>query len=172
MQRRQRHWSCDVFYIRLDCSSCVVFLCFSYHAEISVSDNCVKANFVLLGDADPEIPRRQSSDLIDRYFEGNVGMGANHEMRLVDTVSQTHKFRVKISSFNTAKSQTLTVTKVVCPAVLPPIRVVAEIKPDAVYKAANAPVIVHVCNSAIGGTCSGAEPTASSKKSDMQKKAK
>ncbi|KAF3489910.1 hypothetical protein F2Q69_00054594 [Brassica cretica] len=63
----------------------------------------------------------------------------------------------------------------VCPSVLPLIRVVAAALSDAVVEIAHALGAVQVCNTAIGGarsTWSSAEPSASSKESDVQEKAK
>ncbi|CAN6832756.1 unnamed protein product [Brassica oleracea var. botrytis] len=58
------------------------------------------------------------------YAEENGG-GAEHEVPLpqclIDTIGQTDKFRIKVSLFNfTSKRLSLTVTKIVSPAVLPP----------------------------------------------------
>ncbi|KAJ4866893.1 Uncharacterized protein Rs2_51578 [Raphanus sativus] len=50
-----------------------------------------------------------------------------------------------------------------------------SVLPETVVETAHAPGAVQVCNTAIGGTCSTwslAEPSASSKESDMQKKVK
>ncbi|CAN7131080.1 unnamed protein product [Brassica rapa subsp. narinosa] len=67
----------------------------------------------------------QALELIDNYFEANGDIGANHEM-------PTPQCLVEISSSNlTVKRHTIIVTKVVCPAVLPPF-VVAESQPDAI----------------------------------------
>lgn len=41
---------------------------------------------------------------------------------LIDTIGQTHKFRVKVSKLNfTSKIQAITVTKIISPEVLPPV---------------------------------------------------
>ncbi|CAF2214504.1 unnamed protein product [Brassica napus] len=67
----------------------------------------------------------QALELIDNYFEANGDIGANHEM-------PTPQCLVEISSSNlTVKRHTIIVTKVVCPAVLPPF-VVAKSQPDAI----------------------------------------
>ncbi|KAH0898929.1 hypothetical protein HID58_048497 [Brassica napus] len=96
-----------------------------YLAKISVYDNVVKATFVLLGNTGPELTGRQALELIDNYFEANGDIGANHEM-------PTPQCLVEVSSSNlTVKRQTISVTKVVSPAVLPPF-VVAESQPDAI----------------------------------------
>ncbi|KAL0648271.1 hypothetical protein Bca4012_046562 [Brassica carinata] len=96
-----------------------------YRAEISVYDNVVKATFVLLSNTGPELTGRQALELIDNYFEANGDIGANHEM-------PTPQCLVEVSSSNlTVKRQTISVTKVVSPAVLPPF-VVAESQPDAI----------------------------------------
>ncbi|CAH8308744.1 unnamed protein product [Eruca vesicaria subsp. sativa] len=118
-----------------------------YHDEICVYDDSEKATFVLLGDAGPELTGSQAAELIDNYFEANGDMGANHEMSspkcLVGTIGQTHKFRVKVSSYNfTVPSHTITVTEVVCPALLPPFGVVAEIQPYAIDETAHAPGVI------------------------------
>ncbi|CAN6908560.1 unnamed protein product [Brassica oleracea] len=63
----------------------------------------------------------------------------------------------------------------VCPSVLPLIRVVAAALSDAVVEIAHALGAVQVCNTSIRGarsTWSSAEPSASSKESDVQEKAK
>lgn len=44
-------------------------LCKRYRGEISVNDNGGKENFVLLGDTGPELTGRQTTELIDNYFE-------------------------------------------------------------------------------------------------------
>ncbi|KAG2274594.1 hypothetical protein Bca52824_057149 [Brassica carinata] len=51
------------------CCSRVLYLCNSYHAEISVYDNGENATFVHLGDTGTELTRRHASELIDNYFE-------------------------------------------------------------------------------------------------------
>ena len=92
----------------------------------------------------------------------------------MDTIGQTHKFKVPSYNF-TAKRQTINVTKGVCPSVLPLIRVVAAALSDAVVEIAHALGAVQVCNTAIGGarsTWSSAETSASSIESDVQEKAK
>ncbi|CAF2076297.1 unnamed protein product [Brassica napus] len=65
----------------------------------------------------------QALELIDNYFEANRDIGANHEM-------PTPQCLVEVSSSN-LKRQTIIVTRVVFPAVLPPF-VVAESQPDAI----------------------------------------
>lgn len=44
-------------------------LCKRYRGEISVNDNGGKETFVLLGDTGPELTGRQTTKLIDNYFE-------------------------------------------------------------------------------------------------------
>ncbi|KAF8050732.1 hypothetical protein N665_1895s0008 [Sinapis alba] len=99
-----------------------------YRVEISVYDNGEKAIFVLLGDTGPELTGRQASKLIDNYFE-----------------MPTPKCLVEVSSYNfTIKRQTIIVTKVVCPAVLPPF-VVAENQLKAIVETAHAPGVIQFC---------------------------
>ncbi|CAN6812835.1 unnamed protein product [Brassica oleracea] len=51
---------------------------------------------------------------------------------LIDTIGQTHKFRVKVSNLNfSGKIQAITVTKVVSPEILPPVPTQTEIPLDA-----------------------------------------
>lgn len=50
---------------------------------------------------------------------------------LIDTIGQTHKFRVKVSKLNlTGKIQAITVTKIVSSEVLPPVPTPTEIPHD------------------------------------------
>ena len=50
---------------------------------------------------------------------------------LIDTIGQTHKFRVNVSKLNlTGKIQAITVTKIVSPEVLPPVPTPTEISHD------------------------------------------
>ncbi|KAH0850729.1 hypothetical protein HID58_095289 [Brassica napus] len=63
-------------------------------------------------------------------------LGAGHQMpapqALIDTIGQTHKFRVKVSNLNfSGKIQAITVTKVVSPEILPPVPTQTEIPLDA-----------------------------------------
>ncbi|KAF8113349.1 hypothetical protein N665_0050s0009 [Sinapis alba] len=102
-----------------------------YRATISVYDNKDKADFVLLGDAGSELTGKKAAELVDNYFEANQEVGVGHMMpapqALIDTIGQTHKFKIKVSDLNlTGKIQAITVTKVVSPAVLPPLPSSAE----------------------------------------------
>ncbi|KAL0669477.1 hypothetical protein Bca4012_032181 [Brassica carinata] len=81
------------------CGNINVISVAQYLAKISVYDNNDQAVFALLGDAGHACPP-----------------SFNH------TIGQTHKFSVKVSEYNlTGKTQTIIVTKVLSPAVLPPV---------------------------------------------------
>ncbi|CAN6996046.1 unnamed protein product [Brassica rapa subsp. trilocularis] len=87
---------------------------------ISVYDNNDQAVFVLLGDSGHELSGKKASELVESYFEANEDEGSDHlvpvPQALIDTIGQTRKFIVKVSTHNlTGKTQTLTVTKVLTP---------------------------------------------------------
>ncbi|KAG5406277.1 hypothetical protein IGI04_012396 [Brassica rapa subsp. trilocularis] len=85
-----------------------------YRAKISVYDNNEQAVFVLLGEAGRELSGKHAAEVVDSYFEIPVAEA------LINTIGQTHKFSVKVSDHNlTGKTQTITVTKILSPAVLP-----------------------------------------------------
>ncbi|KAH0876657.1 hypothetical protein HID58_064051 [Brassica napus] len=91
-----------------------------YLAKISVYDNNDQAVFVLLGDSGHELSGKKASELVESYFEANEDEGSDHlvpvPQALIDTIGQTRKFIVKVSTHNlTGKTQTLTVTKVLTP---------------------------------------------------------
>ncbi|CAN6992445.1 unnamed protein product [Brassica oleracea var. botrytis] len=91
-----------------------------YLAKISVYDNNDQAVFVLLGDYGHELSEKKASELVESYFEANEDEGSDHlvpvPQALIDTIGQTRKFIVKVSTHNlTGKTQTLTVTKVLTP---------------------------------------------------------
>ncbi|KAG5398258.1 hypothetical protein IGI04_020072 [Brassica rapa subsp. trilocularis] len=97
-----------------------------YRAEISVYDSNDQAVFVLLGDAGSELTAKQAAELVANYFEANQELSAGHQMpapqALIDTIGQTHKFRVKVSKLNfTGKVQSITVTRIVSAEDLPPV---------------------------------------------------
>ncbi|CAH8302788.1 unnamed protein product [Eruca vesicaria subsp. sativa] len=81
-----------------------------YLAKISVYDNNDQAVFVLLGDAGEELTGKKASELVENYYEcRNVPV----PQALLNTIGETRKFRVKVSSHNfTGKVQSLTVIKV------------------------------------------------------------
>ncbi|CAN6972641.1 unnamed protein product [Brassica rapa subsp. trilocularis] len=86
-------------------------------ANISVYDESDQAFFVLLGDAGQELTGKKAAELVESYFEANESVGDDHMVpvpqALSDTIGQTRKFIVKVSSHNLdGKTQTLTVTKV------------------------------------------------------------
>ncbi|KAH0888771.1 hypothetical protein HID58_051200 [Brassica napus] len=106
-----------------------------YLAKISVYDKNDQAVFVLLGDAGSELTGKHAAELVNNYFEANQDLGAGHQMpvpqALINTIGQTHKFRVKVSKLNlTGKIQAITVTKIVSPEVLPPVPTPTEISHD------------------------------------------
>lgn len=108
------------------CGNTNVYGVARYLAKISVHDNNDQAVFVLLGDAGSELTGKHAAALVDKYFEANQELGADHQMpapqALIDTIGQTHKFRVKVSKLNfTSKIQAITVTKIISPEVLPPV---------------------------------------------------
>ncbi|WZZ14650.1 hypothetical protein YC2023_107739 [Brassica napus] len=70
--------------------------------------------FVLLGDPGEYLTGRQAADLLDTYLER---LGSGQEMAtpqcLVNSIGQTHKFKVKVTPYNfTAKRQIITATRV------------------------------------------------------------
>ena len=92
-------------------------------------------------------------------------MGANHEMpdpQCMDTIGQTHKFSLQLELYS---NETNHKCDKWCLSFC-----------SATYKSrSSTPGAVNVCNTAIGGTCSTwslAEPSASSKESVVQEKAK
>ncbi|KAH0878543.1 hypothetical protein HID58_065937, partial [Brassica napus] len=111
-----------------------------------------------------------ASELFDNYSEvnyseGNGDMGANHEMpapQCMDTIGQTHKFSLQLELYS---NETNHKCDKWCLSFC-----------SATYKSrSSTPGAVNVCNTAIGGTCSTwslNEPSASSKESVVQKKAK
>ncbi|CAF2270249.1 unnamed protein product [Brassica napus] len=106
-----------------------------YLLKISVYDKNDQAVFVLLGDAGSELTGKNAAELVNNYFEANQDLGAGHQMpvpqALLDTIGQTHKFRVKVSKLNlTGKIQAITVTKIVSSEVLPPVPTPTEIPHD------------------------------------------
>ncbi|KAF3530838.1 hypothetical protein DY000_02041906 [Brassica cretica] len=92
---------------------------------MSVYDNEEQCTFIILGDVGQEMTGRKATELIDSYAEENGGDGAELEVPLpqcfIGTIGQTNKFRIKVAHFNfTSNRLSLTVTKIVSPAVLPP----------------------------------------------------
>ncbi|KAF8100734.1 hypothetical protein N665_0218s0072 [Sinapis alba] len=128
------------------CGKTIVSGVAMYLAKIHVYDNNDQAVFVLLGDAGKELTGKPAAELVDNYFEvpihqpkpslANEALGADHQVPvpqvLIDTIGQTHKFKIKVSDLNlTGKIQALTVTKIVSPDVLPPLAAPNEIAPNA-----------------------------------------
>ncbi|XP_033131460.1 replication protein A 70 kDa DNA-binding subunit E-like [Brassica rapa] len=88
-----------------------------YLSKLSVYDHSDQAVFVVLGDAGEELTGKKAAELVERYYEANDSVGEDHivpvPQAMIDTIGQTRKFIVKVSTHNlTAKTQTLTVTKV------------------------------------------------------------
>ncbi|CAN6823272.1 unnamed protein product, partial [Brassica oleracea var. botrytis] len=97
----------------------------NYRVEMSVYDNEEQCTFIILGDAGKELTGRKATELIDTYAEENGGDGAELEVSLpqcfIDAIGQTKKFRIKMSPYNfTSTRLSLTATKIVSSAVLPP----------------------------------------------------
>ncbi|CAN7077606.1 unnamed protein product [Brassica oleracea var. botrytis] len=77
----------------------------------------IVAIFVFLGDAGEALTGKKAVELVERYYPANDSVGEDHivpvPQAMIDTIGQTRKFIVKVSNHNlTAKTQTLTVTKV------------------------------------------------------------
>ncbi|CAF1703054.1 unnamed protein product [Brassica oleracea] len=98
-----------------------------YLTKLSVYDHNDQAVFVVFGDAGEELTGKKAAELVERYYQNvflqkNLNMysenvGGDHivpvSQAMIDTIGQTRKFIVKVSNHNlTAKTQTLTVTKV------------------------------------------------------------
>ncbi|KAF2542380.1 hypothetical protein F2Q68_00029704 [Brassica cretica] len=88
-----------------------------YLSKLSVYDHNDQAVFVVLGDAGEELTGKKAAELVESYYQANDSVGEDHivpvPQAMIDTIGQTRKFIVKVSNHNlTAKSQTLTVTKV------------------------------------------------------------
>ncbi|KAL0807770.1 hypothetical protein Bca101_100262 [Brassica carinata] len=88
-----------------------------YLTRISVYDKSEQAVFVILDDAGKELTGKHAAELVANYFETNGGVGVDNcvpvPQALLDTIGQTRKFIVKVSDHNlTAKTQTITVTKI------------------------------------------------------------
>ncbi|KAF3487124.1 hypothetical protein F2Q69_00053968 [Brassica cretica] len=84
---------------------------------LSVYDHNDQAIFVFLGDAGEALTGKKAVELVERYYPANDSVGEDHivpvPQAMIDTIGQTRKFIVKVSNHNlTAKTQTLTVTKV------------------------------------------------------------
>ncbi|CAN6820436.1 unnamed protein product, partial [Brassica oleracea] len=97
----------------------------NYRVELSVYDNEEQCTFIILGDAGKELTGRKATELIDAYVQENGGDAAELEVPLpqcfIDTIGQTKKFRIKVAYYNfTSTRLSLTATKIVSPAVLPP----------------------------------------------------
>ncbi|KAF3535222.1 hypothetical protein F2Q69_00020249 [Brassica cretica] len=91
-----------------------------YLTKLSVYDHNDQAVFVVLGDAGEELTGKNAAELVERYYQANDSVGGDHivpvPQAMIDTIGQTRKFIVKVSNHNlTAKTQTLTVTKVLPP---------------------------------------------------------
>ncbi|XP_056843878.1 replication protein A 70 kDa DNA-binding subunit A-like [Raphanus sativus] len=88
-----------------------------YLSKLSVYDRSEQAVFVILGAAGEELTGRKASELVESYYQENESVGVDAMVpvpqAMLDTIGQTRKFIVKVSSHNLAgKTRTLTVTKV------------------------------------------------------------
>ncbi|XP_009103813.1 uncharacterized protein LOC103829879 [Brassica rapa] len=88
-----------------------------YLSKLSVYDQKDQAVFVVLGDAGEELFGKKAAELVEKYYQANEDVGEDHivpvPQAMIDTIGQTRKFIVKVSTHNLdGKSQTLTVTKV------------------------------------------------------------
>ncbi|WZZ89769.1 hypothetical protein YC2023_118348 [Brassica napus] len=97
----------------------------NYRVEMSVYDNEEQCTFIILVDAGKELTGRKATELIDTYVEENGGDGAELEVPLpqcfIATIGHTKKFRIKVAHYNfTSTHLSLTATKIVSSAVLPP----------------------------------------------------
>ncbi|KAF2595438.1 hypothetical protein F2Q70_00042400 [Brassica cretica] len=99
----------------------------NYRVEMFVYDNEEQCTFIILGNAGKDLTGRKATELIDTYVEAreNGGDGAELEIPLpqcfIDTIGQTKKFRIKVAHYNfTSTRLSLTATKIVSSAVLPP----------------------------------------------------
>uniref|UniRef100_A0A0D3D8B1 Replication factor A C-terminal domain-containing protein n=1 Tax=Brassica oleracea var. oleracea TaxID=109376 RepID=A0A0D3D8B1_BRAOL len=97
----------------------------NYRVELSVYDNDEQCTFIILGDAGKDLTGRKATELIDAYIQENGGDAAELEVPLpqcfIDTIGQTKKFRIKVAHYNfTSTRLSLTATKIVSPAELPP----------------------------------------------------
>ncbi|KAH0903977.1 hypothetical protein HID58_043480 [Brassica napus] len=152
----------------------------NFRVELSVYDNEEQCTFIILGDAGKELAGRNSTELIDMYAEENGADGADHEVPLprcfIDTIGQTHKFRIKVSHFSfTSKKLSLTVTKIVSPAVLPPKDRPADMPALPIYSSQDNPAACAVDSSMVtessggGSSYANTDPNCST---DEQKKPK
>ncbi|CAH8321857.1 unnamed protein product [Eruca vesicaria subsp. sativa] len=88
-----------------------------YLSKISVYENIDQAVFVLLCDAGEELSGKKAYELVESYYQANETVRDDHivlvPQALIDTIGNTWKFLVKVSSHNlTGKTQSLTVTNV------------------------------------------------------------
>ncbi|CAN6820656.1 unnamed protein product [Brassica oleracea] len=96
-----------------------------YRVEMFVYDNEEQCTFIILGNAGKDLTGRKATELIDMLRYENGGDGAELEIPLpqcfIDTIGQTKKFRIKVAHYNfTSTRLSLTATKIVSSAVLPP----------------------------------------------------
>ncbi|CAF2106286.1 unnamed protein product [Brassica napus] len=97
----------------------------NYRVELSVYDNEEQCTFIILGDAGKDLTGRKATELINACVQENSGDAAELEVPLpqcfIDTIGQTKKFRIKVAHYNfTSTRLSLTATKIVSPADLPP----------------------------------------------------
>ncbi|KAF3609114.1 hypothetical protein DY000_02045426 [Brassica cretica] len=108
-----------------ECTATIDDVVQGYLTRLTVYDNNDQAVFVVLGDAGEELTGKKANELVESYYQVNDCVGVDHMVpvpqAMVDTIGQTRRFIVKISKHNLdAKTQTLTVTKVLPPDVPEP----------------------------------------------------
>ncbi|KAG2268541.1 hypothetical protein Bca52824_063096 [Brassica carinata] len=107
------------------CGKSEIFGVAQYLTRLNVYDNNDQVVFVVLGDAGEVLTGKKTNELVESYYQVNDCVGVDHMVpvpqAMVDTIGQTRRFIVKISKHNLdAKTQTLTVTKVLPPDVPEP----------------------------------------------------
>ncbi|KAH0884986.1 hypothetical protein HID58_061082 [Brassica napus] len=152
----------------------------NYRVEMFVYDNEEQCTLIIFGDSGKELTGRKAIELIDIYAEENGGDGAEVEVPLpqcfIDTIVQTNKFRIKVAHFNfTSNKVSLTVTKIVSPAVLPPKNHPLNMPVMPISSSQNNPATSEVDGSVVPESSSGGSPYANNHPSsaiDDQKKPK
>ncbi|KAG5378545.1 hypothetical protein IGI04_026387 [Brassica rapa subsp. trilocularis] len=97
----------------------------NYRVELSIYDNEEQCTFIILGDAGKDLTGRKATELINAYVQKNGRDAAELKVSLlqcfIDTIGHTKKFRMKVAHYNfTSTRLSLTATKIVSPADLPP----------------------------------------------------
>ncbi|CAN6829627.1 unnamed protein product [Brassica oleracea] len=152
----------------------------NYRVEMFVYDNEEQCTLIIFGDSGKELTGRKATELIDIYAEENGGEWVEVEVPLpqcfIDTIVQTNKFRIKVAHFNfTSNKVSLTVTKIVSPAVLPPKNHPLNMPVMPISSSQNNPATSEVDGSVVPESSSGGSPYANNHPSsaiDDQKKPK